>query len=142
MTDLAISVTDLDEPEASAVISAGLDDFNVEVTGIQDRRPLTVLVREPGTDRVVGGLTGRTSLGLLFVDLFYLPAELRGRGIGGEVLHQAEDEARRRGCRTGMLYTISFQAPGFYLKHGWQVVGEVACDPPGTSRVFMTKDPL
>jgi hypothetical protein len=41
-----------------------------------------------------------------------------------------------------MLYTISFQAPGFYLKHGWRVVGEVPCDPPGTSRVFMTKDPL
>ena len=142
MTDLAISVTDSVEPEATALISAGLDEFNVEVTGIQDRRPLTVLVREPGTDRVIGGLTGRTSLGLLFVDLFYLPAELRGQGIGGDVLKQAEDEARRRGCRTGMLYTISFQAPGFYLKHGWQVVGEVACDPPGTSRVFMTKDPL
>ena len=52
----------------------------------------------------------------------------------------AEAEARERGCRSGVLYTISFQAPGFYARHGWRVFGEIPCDPPGTSRVFMTKD--
>ena len=142
MGALAIEVSDSVEPEATEVISAGLDEFNIEASGIKDRQELAVLVRDPATDKVIGGLTGRTSLGLLFVDLFYLPAELRGQGIGGEVLQAAEAEARRRGCRTGMLYTISFQAPGFYEKHGWRRVGEVACDPPGTSRVFLTKDPL
>jgi hypothetical protein len=55
-------------------------------------------------------------------------------------LRQAEDEGRRRGCRAGVLYTISFQAPGFYARHGWRVFGEIPCDPPGTSHVFMTKD--
>ena len=39
-----------------------------------------------------------------------------------------------------MLYTISFQAPGFYECNGWRVFGEVPCDPPGTTRVFMSKD--
>jgi hypothetical protein len=38
-----------------------------------------------------------------------------------------------------VLYTISFQAPGFYARHGWRVFGEISCEPPGTSRVFMTK---
>jgi len=131
-----------DQPDAVdvAVISDGLDEFNVRETGTDDRRPLAVLVRDPDTERVVGGLTGRTSLGLLFVDLFYLPPELRGSGIGSEVLRQAEEEGRRRGCRSGVLYTISFQAPGFYRRHGWRVFGEVPCEPPGTSRVFMAKD--
>jgi hypothetical protein len=55
-------------------------------------------------------------------------------------LRQAEDEGRRRGCRAGVLHTISFQAPGFYARHGWRMFGEIPCDPPGTSRVFMTKD--
>jgi len=54
-------------------------------------------------------------------------------------LKLAEDEGRRRGCRAAMLYTISFQAPRFYEGHGWRVFGEIACDPPGTSRIFMTK---
>jgi len=62
---------------------------------------------------VVGGLTGRTSLGLLFVDLFYLPAELRGQGIGGEVLKQAEEESRRRGLPH--RHALHDQLPGARL---------------------------
>jgi len=111
MNELAISVTDLVEPEASALISAGLDEFNIEATGIADRRPLAVLVRDPETDRVVGGLTGRTSLGCCSsISSIYRPSSA-GRAIGGEVLKQAEEEARRRGCRTGMLYTIQLRRP-------------------------------
>ena len=135
-----VFLTDRPEAEDVALISDALDGFNVQETGIDDRRPLAVLVRDPETGRVVGGLTGRTSLGLLFVDLFYLPPALRGSGVGSEVLRQAEEEGRRRGCRSGVLYTISFQAPGFYAGHGWRVFGKIPCDPPGTSRVFMTKD--
>jgi GNAT superfamily N-acetyltransferase len=136
----SVFVTDQPEAEDVALISDALDGFNVEETGIDDRRQLAVLVRDPESRRVVGGLTGRTSLGLLFVDLFYLPPALRGSGVGSEILRQAEEEGRRRGCRSGVLYTISFQAPGFYARHGWRVFGEIPCDPPGTSRVFMTKD--
>ncbi|MER6610051.1 GNAT family N-acetyltransferase [Streptomyces sp. NPDC000927] len=137
-TDLV--VTDAPVPADIAVISDALDRFNIENTGIADRTPLAVLVRDPETCQVVGGLTGRTSLGLFFLDLFYLPPRLRGGGLGTEILQQAETEAHARGCRTAVLYTITFQAPGFYRKHGWKRLGEVPCQPPGTSRVFMTKE--
>ncbi|WP_393058806.1 GNAT family N-acetyltransferase [Streptomyces sp. LN549] len=133
-------VTDAPMPADIAVISDELDRFNIEKTGVADRRPLAVLVRDPETHQVVGGLDGRTSLGLFFIDLFYLPPQLRGSGLGKEILRQAEDEARARGCRAAVLYTISFQAPGFYGKQGWKRLGEVPCDPPGTSRVFMAKE--
>ena len=33
----------------------------------------------------------------------------------------------------------AFQAPAFYKRHGWRVFSEIPCDPPGTSRIFMTK---
>ncbi|MFF1648935.1 GNAT family N-acetyltransferase [Streptomyces sp. NPDC058240] len=135
-----LMVTDAPMPADIAVISDALDRFNIEKTGVDDRRPLAVLVRDPETHQVIGGLTGRTSLGLFFVDLFFLPSELRGSGLGGEILRQAEDEARARGCRAAVLYTITFQAPDFYRKQGWKRLGEVPCDPPGTSRVFMTKE--
>ncbi|MEY9860023.1 GNAT superfamily N-acetyltransferase [Catenulispora sp. GAS73] len=131
-----------DSPTAAdlAAISDALDRFNVEATGVGDRRPLAVLLHDPETGDVVGGLSGRTSLGLFFVDLFFVPKALRGNGLGAEILRRAEDEARARGCRAAVLYTISFQAPEFYRKQGWTVFGEVPCDPPGTSRVFMAKE--
>ncbi|MGK4579186.1 GNAT family N-acetyltransferase [Kitasatospora sp. HPMI-4] len=133
-------LTDAPRPADTAVISNALDRFNIDITGIDDRRPLAVLVRAPGTRRILGGLTGRTSLGLLFIDLFHLPPELRGSGLGSEILRRAEEEGRARGCRAAVLYTISFQAPGFYERNGWRRMGEVPCVPTGTSRVFMTKE--
>ncbi|MGW2254245.1 GNAT family N-acetyltransferase [Kitasatospora sp. NPDC001660] len=135
-----VELTDTPLPADLTPISDGLDRFNTEATGIDDRTPIAVLVRGPETGEVIGGLTGRTSLGLLFVDLLYLPPTLRGTGLGTELLRRAEHEARTRGCRAAVLYTISFQAPDFYRKLGWQLMGEVPCDPPGTSRVFLTKD--
>lgn len=139
MQQPAIVVTDEIDPVAEDVIGNGLNRFNDEVTGYADRRPLAVVVRDSATGEILGGATGRTSLGLLFLDLFYLPQSLRGAGLGTRVLSLFEDEGRRRGCRSAVLYTISFQAPAFYERRGWRRFGEVACDPPGASRVFMTK---
>lgn len=137
-----ISITDSPSAESLDLIASGLDGFNLDAAGYADRRTLTVLVTDPEIGKVLGGLTGRTSLGMLFIDLFYLPAELRGHGLGSRVLAAAEDEARRRGCRSGLLYTISFQAPDFYVKQGWSVFGEIPCEPAGARRVFLSKDLL
>ncbi len=126
--------------EAERVIGEGLSVFNDEVTGVNDRQPLAVVVRDPNTGAILGGAAGRTSLGLLFINVFHLPKHLRGAGLGSRILHLAEEEARRRGCCSGVLLTISFQAPGFYERHGWHRFGEVPCCPPGTSRICMMKE--
>ena len=64
----------------------------------------------------------------------------RRRGLGSELLQMAEEEGRRRGCHTALLHTNTFQAPGFYKKHGWREYGIFPCDPPGCDRIFFTKD--
>lgn len=137
--DTEIVLTDHVTPADQAPITAGLEAFNAEQVGFTDRTPLAVLVKDAKTGQVLGGLTGRTSLGLLFVDLFYLPPQLRGGGLGGELLRRAEAEAVRRGCRHAVLHTISFQAPGFYAKQGWEVFGEVPGESAGIRRVFLRK---
>lgn len=140
MIEPTLFLTDAPDDEARRLIDDGLAGYNAERAGYRDWRPLAVLARDPTNGRVVGGMLGRTSLGLLFIDLVFLPDELRGRHVGGRMLRMAEEEAARRGCRSAVLYTISFQAPGFYERHGWREFGRIPCDPPGTSRVFMTKD--
>jgi GNAT superfamily N-acetyltransferase len=88
---------------------------------------------------IVGGLLGRSSLGMFFLDLFYLPADLRGGGLGSQIMTQAEDEARLRGCTAAFVYTVTFQAPGFYEKHGYRRFGEIPSPPDGATRIFLTK---
>jgi GNAT superfamily N-acetyltransferase len=134
-----IVITDVVDRRIEQAIGGGLKDFNEAASGISDTRPIAVVVKDPTTGDAVGGAIGRSSLGLLFLDLFFLPEALRGSGLGTEVLRAFEEEGRQRGCRSAMLYTISFQAPGFYERNGWSRFGEIPCDPPGTSRIFMTK---
>ena len=38
----------------------------------------------------------------------------------------AEEEGRQRGCTRAVLSTLHFQAPGFYLKQGWEVASRPA----------------
>jgi GNAT superfamily N-acetyltransferase len=101
--------------------------------------PLALLVRDPETKKVVGGLLGRTYLGLLTVERFFLPEDLRRDRLGSRILAMAEEEGRRRGCTRAVLSTLHFQAPGFYLKQGWEVAARIDCEPPGHTRFYMTK---
>jgi GNAT superfamily N-acetyltransferase len=135
-----LTLTDAPDAQAEAIIGDGLAIFNKERAGYWDRRALAVLVHAADGKTVAGGLLGRTALGLLFIDVFYLPDTLRGRGIGSRIIRLAEEEAIRRGCRAAVLYTISFQAPGFYERLGYRVFGHIPCEPPGVARVFMSKE--
>ncbi len=140
MKDFVLTVTDSPSERAREVMEKGLNGYNAEQAGYWDSRPIAVVASDPETSEVLGGILGRTSLGLLFIDIVYLPERVRGSGLGSRMLALAEAEGRERGCRRGVLYTISFQAPGFYERHGWREFGRVPCDPPGTARVFMTKE--
>jgi GNAT superfamily N-acetyltransferase len=134
----SLVLTDAPDDESMATINQGLRAFNTEAAGIDDRQPLAVLLKDDA-GKTLGGVVGRTYLGLLFLDTFFLPKSARGARVGSKVLAMAEEEGRRRGCRNAVLYTISFQAPEFYKKHGWRVFGEISCDPPGTKRIWLTK---
>ena len=78
-------------------------------------------------------------MGLLFIDRFFLPEAMRKQGLGSRVIKAAEEEGARRGCSRAILFTVSFQAPGFYQRQGYEVLGSIDCDPPGHTRFCMTK---
>ena len=65
-----ISVSATLDAEVEQIILDGLNAYNDAVTGYQDRQVLSVVVRDRDSQRVLGGAMGRTSLGLLFLDLF------------------------------------------------------------------------
>jgi len=137
--ETTLSLTDAPDDDEQAVITEGLRAYNEAQAGYSDSRPLNILARDPETRKVVGGLLGRTSLGLLRVDRFFLPEGLRRNRLGSRILAMAEQEATRRGCTRAVLSTLHFQAPGFYLKQGWEVAARIDCAPPGHTRFYMTK---
>ena len=133
-----ITLTDRPEPRFETILEDGLAAYNEQKTGLHDGQALAVAVDDPDTGEVAGGLLGRTTMGLFFLDLFYLPEKLRGGGIGSAMLRMAEAEAIRRGCRAATLVTVNIQAPGFYARYGWEEFGRIE-SAPGVARIFMRK---
>jgi hypothetical protein len=88
-----MTLTDTPDDDERAVIMDGLRASNQAQAGDWDGRPLAVLSRDLETKKVVGGLLGRTSLGLLTVERFFLPEALRqgfrneGTAAGTSKLH-------------------------------------------------------
>lgn len=137
--DLVLTLSDVAESSAQEVAGAALYRHNIGRTCLADRRPIAAMASDPGTGEVVGGLWGRTELGLLFLDMFFLPEAVRGRAVGGRLLALVEAEAQRRGCRHAVVETSTFQAPGFYLRRGYEEFGRVPFTVPGEARVFLRK---
>jgi GNAT superfamily N-acetyltransferase len=133
-----IDLTDVADPTVRLAIVTPLLAYNDAKTGRQDFRPL-ILTLSGEDGQVTGGLWGRTSYDWLFVELLVVPEEMRGRGIGTELMRRAELEAIARGCHHAWLDTFEFQARGFYEKLGYSCFGELADYPPGFSRYFLRK---
>ena len=134
-----LTLTDLPGAQAEAVIRDGLSSYSFAQAGYRDQRPLSVLASDPDSGEDIGGLIGRTSMGLLFIDRFFLSESQRKRGLGSRLIKMAEEEGARRGCTRAVLFTVHFQAPGFYLRQGYEVLGRLELDPPGHTRFIMTK---
>jgi GNAT superfamily N-acetyltransferase len=90
-------------------------------------------------DAIVGGLTGYVLYEWMFIQFLSVAPELRGQGLGEQLLDQAEAWAREQGLLGMWLDTFAFQAPDFYRKVGFTEFGTIADHPSGSRRIFFQK---
>ena len=118
---------------------AHVRDFNTDVIGDGRSRPLTVVAHDAG-GVLVGGVSGRTIYGHYLIEVVWVAESMRAQGLGAKLMNEAEREARERGCYGAQVDTASFQAPGFYEKLGFRIIGTVEDFPRGHARHFMQKN--
>jgi GNAT superfamily N-acetyltransferase len=102
--------------------------YNESKTGPSGFAPFALVLNDPTTGDLIGGLWGRTVYDWMIVELLIVPERLRGHGLGTELLRRAEEVAVARGCIGVYLDSFDFQAPGFYRKHGYEEIA--ALDSP------------
>ncbi|MGQ0714326.1 MAG: GNAT family N-acetyltransferase [Gemmatimonadaceae bacterium] len=138
MTDFRIELHEHpDEREARAVID-GLLAFNRNFIGDPNETPLAVIVRD-ADGRVVGGLLGHVRWQWAYVSKLWLPDELRGRGMGTQLMQKVESYARAKGCHGIHLDTFEYQALPFYEKLGYELFGTLDGYPPGYRQFHLKK---
>jgi ribosomal protein S18 acetylase RimI-like enzyme len=133
-----ITITDVEDGLA-AELSDRINEFNVEVTGFDDGRWLRAAQRGADSD-LEAGLAGWTWGGCGFIEYLWVREDLRGTGLGSRLLEAAETEARARGCAQIVVSSHSFQAPDFYVRHGYREYGRIEGYPLGHSEVHLVKD--
>jgi len=124
--------------DARRAVSDRLDLFNVATTGLDEWHAVSIFLRDTD-DEVVGGILGDTWGGWLHVTYLWVAQPLRGRGHARTLLRAAERFAGARGCTHARLESYSFQAPGFYEKHGYRVFGVLDDCPPGHKLYFLQR---
>ena len=129
-----------DDPSARDI--AALDDrinqFNAERSGVEDASYLSIMLRT-ASGELYAGLHGHSWGGYCEIKLLWVADDRRGQGIGSGLIEAAEAEALARGCDRIILSTHSFQAPGFYDRHGFRIVAEIADCPRGFSHLVLVK---
>ena len=136
--DLRISSEPTAAPADIEAVKDAVNRFNVDVTGVADWWPVTLLLRDEAST-VQGGLLGDIWGGWLHVTYLWVAETARGHGHGRRLLQAAEGEARRRGCRYVHLETFSFQARPFYETLGYSVFAELGEYPPGHAHYYLRK---
>ena len=115
-----------------------LQKFNDTNVGSDGHTPLNI-VEYDGDGKVIAGILGGTYWGWMYVDILWVHEDHRQKGIGTKLLSEAEKEAIRRGCHHAHLDTMSWQAPEFYKKHGYEIVGILPDIPSGNQKYLLMK---
>ena len=119
-------------------IREALNQFNCAHVGDDGHTPLN-LIEYDADGSIIGGLLGGTYWGWMYIDILWVREDHRRQGVGSRLLTEAEKEAIRRGCHHVHVDTMSWQAPMFYQKHGYEVIGVLPDIPRGNQKYLLMK---
>ena len=127
------------ESQKSQIIGDLIRSYNRSKREVAESEPLNLYV-EDEYGEIMAGLVAETFGNWLEIEYLFVKEDLRGQGIGSQLLHQAESEAKKRNCRFAFVNTYQFQAPAFYQKHGYQEVFILKDYPYTGQRHYYQKD--
>ena len=104
-----------------------------------ESEPLNIYV-EDDSGELMAGLVAETFGNWLEIEYLFVKEDLRGQGIGSQLLQQAESEAKKRNCRFAFVNTYQFQAPAFYQKYGYKEVFTMKDYPYTGQRHYYQKE--
>ena len=127
------------DAELDARLDAELTAYNLAASGVHERAEFTVKIEDDAGD-LVAGLSGWTWGTCAGISLVWVREDRRAQGAGAQLLEAAEHVARDRRCAQIVVSSFTFQAPGFYARHGFVETGRTEGLPlDGAADVHLVK---
>ncbi len=119
------------------VVKEGLIKSYEAQFGERDKELSIFLKSDSG--KVFGGIQAIFDSEAIYIEALWIEENLRKQGYGKKLLAAAEGEAIENGCRFSLVDTWDFQAEEFYLKNGYEKIGELENYWHGHSKLFLRK---
>lgn len=127
------------ESQKAQEIGDLIRSYNSSKREAAESEPLNLYI-EDENGQLMAGLVAETFGNWLEIEYLFVKEDLRGQGIGSQLLQQAESEAKKRNCRYAFVNTYQFQAPAFYQKYGYKEVFTLKDYPYTGQRNYYQKD--
>ena len=121
----------------NAVVREGIIASNEHIIGERDKAFSIFLKNDLG--KVFGGIQAFLDTESIYIDVLWVEKNLQKQGYGTKLLDAAEREATKSGCIFSLADTWDFQAEEFYLKNGYDRIGEIKNYWHGHSKIFLRK---
>ncbi len=132
-------LTDESTLETLEEVTTALDAYNDANSDVGNAHQKVFVTRDD-QGKLVAGVVFVVHWYWLHVEILFVHEAHRGQGLGSQLLDRAETYAKTKGCVGSYLDTLSFQAPDFYPKHGYDILAELEGFPPGPNRkVYFVK---
>ena len=131
------------EKDDLEIIHQGIKQYNknkvLNLPTDADDLEFAVFARDDA-NKSIGGISATASWNWLHIELLWVAAKCRQRGIGTKLVQKAEAFAREHSFQYVRVETTSFQAKPFYEKLGYQIFGILEDSPAeGYTDYFMKK---
>lgn len=100
---------------------------------------LNFVIKGQKGDEIAGLLGGIGYWNGLEIKIIWVDEKYRLKGLGTKLLKHVEAIAKEKGATIAMLDTFDFQAENFYLKNGYEAIGEIKDFPKGHQRIYFAK---
>ena len=127
------------DSQKSQIIGDLIRSYNLSKREVAESEPLNLYVEDEHGE-LMAGLVAETFGNWLEIEYLFVKDDLRGQGIGSQLLQRAESEVKKRNCRFAFVNTYQFQAPGFYQKQSYKEVFTLKDYPYTGQRQYYQKD--
>ena len=119
----------------------GLNAYNLDKVAALSSvwTPLEFGVKNDKGDVTGGVLAGINYWNGLEIKILWVKEDYRTNGVGSMLLKYVETIAKDKGSTISMLDTFDFQAEQFYIKNGYDSIGEIKNFPQGHRRIYFSK---
>ena len=130
--------TDVSEKDRKT-LHEGLHRHVKAHVGDDDKGISIKLVIRGQENELIGGLYAWTTLHNLIFEHIWIEEGYRGKGLGRILMLEGERIARENGCIASQASSFSFQAPDFFEKMGYKILGVSKGYPHPASESYFIK---